>query len=238
MSNGDSSAPRRRFVAIGGGGFLTEDFGLVMERWLLELTGRARPRVLYLGTAFGDSVVHQARFFRAFSALECRPSSLLFFPFDRGVDLAARVAEAELVYVGGGNTPAMLAVWRAFGLEAELRRAYESGTVVAGISAGANMAFERYVTDSVPGGGVRPGLGWLPGLFCPHVDSEVWRVPMLEAEPGPRAAAGEHVALLYEDERFVEALTDTDGPRVALRSGVGETLRAEEPRRLPSGDAH
>ena len=71
-----------------------------------------------------------------------------------GADVGLAVREADLIFVGGGNTVGMLAVWREFGFDVALREAYQAGTVLAGISAGGNCWFERYVTgDGAPGAG-------------------------------------------------------------------------------------
>lgn len=205
----------RRLVAIGGGGFLLDDARLLQEAYLKSLCRVATPRVLFLGTAAGDSERAQLKFYRAFTELGCRPATLVFFPFDMKRDYAAAVLEADLIYVGGGNTVAMLAVWREFGLDAVLRQAYANGTVLAGISAGANCWFEHYITDSIPGGGTRQGLGLLAGTFCPHLDSEAWRQPLLRATQGPAAGAGENVCVLYQNEVWNEAVQDTPSGRSA-----------------------
>lgn len=197
---------QRRIVAIGGGGFLMDDLSLRQEAFIVSLCRSAAPKVLYLGTASGDSERAQLKFYRAFSELGCRPSTLAFFPYDMQRDYAAAVREADLVYVGGGNTVAMLVVWREFGLDEALRDAYAAGTVLAGISAGANCWFAHYITDSIPGGGTRTGMGLLPGTFCPHLDSEAWRQPLLQATQGIAAGAGENVCVLYENERWSEAV--------------------------------
>jgi dipeptidase E len=196
------AATQRRIVAVGGGGFLMDDLSLRQESYIVSLCRTAAPKVLYLGTASGDSERAQLKFYRAFSELGCRPSTLAFFPYDMRRDYAAAVREADLVYVGGGNTVAMLVVWREFGLDLALREAYAAGTVLAGISAGANCWFERYITDSIPGGGTRSGMGILPGTFCPHLDSEVWRQPLLNATHGVAAGAGEHVCVSFENEQW------------------------------------
>lgn len=143
-------------VAVGGGGFLMEDTRGLQERYLLSLARQrvAAPHVLYLGTANGDSERAQLRFMRMFTQLGCRPDTLAFFPYDMKRDYTQAVRDADLVYVGGGNTVAMVAVWREFGFDATLRAAWDNGTVLAGISAGANCWFAHYVTDSMPGGGV------------------------------------------------------------------------------------
>jgi dipeptidase E len=198
----------RRIVAIGGGGFLMEDTRGLQESYLKSLCTTSQPKVLYLGTAAGDSERAQVRFYRLFTDIGCRPSTLAFFPFDMKRDYAAAALEADLIYVGGGNTVAMLAVWREFGFDHVLRQAYDNGTVLAGISAGANCWFEHYITDSVPGGGTRDGLGILGGTFCPHLDSEAWRQSLLEATRGVAVGAGENVCVLYENEAWVEAVQD------------------------------
>lgn len=212
-------AVTRRIAAIGGGGFLMDDTSGRQERWLLSLAHKSRPRVLWLGTASGDAATAQLKFYRAFSALDCQPTVLPFFPYDMKCDYRHAVLDADLVYVGGGNTPAMLAVWREFDFDSALREAYDRGTVMAGISAGANCWFESYVTDSVPGGGVRPGLGWLPGCFCPHLDGEAWRQPVLAQQPAPSAGAGDGVVVLYEQEAWARAVHSCDGAPLLWRRG-------------------
>jgi len=198
----------RKIVAVGGGGFLLDDTRLLQEAYIKSQCRAEVPRVLFLGTASGDSERAQVKFYRTFTELGCRPSTLAYFPFDMRRDYAAAALESDLIYVGGGNTVAMLAVWRTFGFDEVLRQAYAAGTVLAGISAGANCWFEHYITDSVPGGGTRSGLGILPGTFCPHLDSEVWRQPLLAQTVGVAAGAGENVCVLYENEQWCEAVQD------------------------------
>ena len=228
----------RRILAVGGGGFLMDDPGGLQERFLVSLCRTPQPecapRVMYLGTASGDSERAQLKFMKAFTALGCVANTLPFFPYEMKRDYAGEVLAADLIYVGGGNTPAMLAVWRDFGFDRALRTAYEAGTVLAGISAGANCWFEHYITDSVPGGGTRPGLAWLPGTFCPHLDSEAWRQPMLNATAGVAVGAGEHVAVLYENERWVEAVSSAPGQSAAVcwRRQADQALAPIHPRNL------
>jgi peptidase E len=225
-------------ACIGGGGFLMDDERLVQERWLLSLVPearRARPRVLYLGTAMGDGVVPALKAYNAFARLDCEFAALPFFPYEMKRDYAAEVRAADLVYVGGGNTVAMLAVWREFGFDRALREAWEAGTVLAGISAGANCWFEHYVTDSVPGGGVRAGLGWIPGTFCPHLDSEPWRQPLLAATPGlPAYGAPDGVVIRFDGGAMAEAVTDREAAATVVRLPGEPALRELAARPLVS----
>lgn len=225
-------------ACIGGGGFTMDDTRLVQERWLLSLVPaarRARPRVLFLGTAGGDAVVSQLKAYKTFTRLGCDIAPLPFFPYEMARDYAAEARAADLVYVGGGNTVAMLAVWREFGFDRALREAWEGGAVLAGISAGANCWFEHYVTDSVSGGGVRAGLGWLAGTFCPHLDSEPWREPLLEAAPaGPAFGAPEGVVIRFDDGAMTEIVTDRDSGTAQLRGAAESALRPGPARVLGS----
>ena len=221
-------------VGIGGGGFLFDDARLLQERYLLSLLRRReRQRVLYLGTAAGDGERAQLRFLQAFLKLGADPVTLPFFPYDMQRDYAAEVQTADLVYVGGGNTVAMLAVWREFGFDGALRRAWESGTALAGISAGANCWFEHYVTDSIPGGGVRAGLGWLRGTFCPHLDSQAWRQPLLAGAPVvPSYGAPDGVLMRFDNGYCVEAVSDQPGRAAVQRLSIDAALTAVPTRAL------
>ncbi|HMN77269.1 MAG TPA: Type 1 glutamine amidotransferase-like domain-containing protein [Burkholderiaceae bacterium] len=223
-------------ACIGGGGFTMDDTRLVQERWLLSLlpqARRARPRVLFLGTAGGDAVVSQLKAYKTFTRLGCDIASLPFFPYEMARDYAAEARAADLVFVGGGNTVAMLAVWREFGFDRALREAWEGGAVLAGISAGANCWFEHYVTDSVPGGGLRPGLGWLPGTFCPHLDSEPWRQPLLAAAPAlPVFGAPEGVVIRFDGGAMTEIVTNRDAGAASVRLAGEPALRAAAARVL------
>ena len=135
----------RHVVALGGGGFLSGT-DPELDDFVLTLAARDHPRVCYVGTASGDPTANEDRFL---DALAGRADGRVLRLFDRVVpDLDAFLAEQDVVYVGGGSTVNLLAVWRAHGLDRALRRAYEAGVVMAGVSAGANCWFGRSTTDS------------------------------------------------------------------------------------------
>jgi peptidase E len=221
-------------ACIGGGGFAADDTRGFQERQLLTLLrtpAGQRPRVLFIGTAHGDAERGQLNAHRMFASLGCDLRTLPFFAYDMKRDYPAEARAADLVFVGGGNTPAMLAVWREFGFERALHEAWQGGTVLAGISAGANCWFEHYVTDSVPGGGVRAGLGWLRGTFCPHFDSEAWRQPVLAAVPGaPAYGVREGGMMVVRPGREPEFFSDRPGATANVR------LPGEVAREVPATD--
>ena len=221
-------------ACIGGGGFLTEDFRGLQERHLLTLIRvpkGPRARVLFLGLAHGDAESRQLRAYKVFAPLDCELHVLPFFPYEMKRDYVAEAMAADLIYVGGGNTPAMIAVWREFGFDRALRDAWQNGSVLAGVSAGANCWFEDYVTDSVPGGGVRAGLGWLRGTFCPHLDSEPWRQPLLAGvRNAPAYGVREGGMMIVRPGAAPEFVADKPGVTANLR------LPGEEAREVPSLD--
>ncbi|MER6845332.1 peptidase E [Streptomyces platensis] len=202
-------------LALLGGGF-SDDPDTLLDDFVLETAGRARPKVCFLPTASGDAPGYIEKFHTAFGARDCEPSHLELFR--RTVtDLRAFVLAQDIVYVGGGNTANMLAVWRVHGLDGILREAYASGVLLCGISAGACCWFESAFSDSFgPPTAFADGLGLLPGSLCPHYDSEPERRPGYLAAVKDRAlpsgwAVDDGAAGVFADGRLVEVVTRKPG---------------------------
>lgn len=220
-------------IAMGGGGFAMEATPL-LDDYVLAAAGRPRPRVLYVPTASGDSSDSIARFYRALGP-RCEPRHVELFRRD-GTDLRDQAVGADVIYVGGGNTANMLAVWRTQGFDHALREAVAAGVVLAGLSAGAVCWFEGTVTDSFgPLAALRDGLGLVPGILVPHYDSEEQRRPTLHRliEDGTfdsALAADDGAAFVYRDGELVEIVASrpwASGYRVErTSSGVRETKLA------------
>jgi peptidase E len=170
--------PRKQVIALGGGGFSMEPDNPLLDHYILDATGKSRPKVCFLGQATGDDMRYIANFYAAMASLDPRPSHLSLFQTPPRGDMHDFVLSQDVIYVGGGNTKSMLALWRAWELDATLRTAYARGVVLAGISAGANCWFEQCITDSAtPELSSIDCLGMLAGSFCPHYDGEVMRRP-------------------------------------------------------------
>jgi peptidase E len=206
-------------VAVGGGGLAMEPGDELLDGFMLSLARRERPRACFLGTASGDSERYLANFYRAFAEHDCRPTDLALF--DRKVgDLRRFVLEQDLIYVGGGNTVSLLAVWRAHRLDAALREALENGAVLCGVSAGMNCWFQASTTDSF-GPDIEPlndGLGFVAGSACPHYDAEAQRRPLyhrLVAAGFPSGWAADDGAALHFDAAgtLMEVVASREGAR-------------------------
>jgi peptidase E len=203
---------KRQILAIGGTALPIETGNLKLVDYFLRQTGRRKPKVAFVGAAHGDADAGRLRFYAAFSQFSCRPTHLpLFARTPR--DLASFVHEQDAIFVGGGNTRSMLAVWREWELDRHLRDAWNAGIVLGGASAGSICWFEYGVTDSVAGPlTAMPCLGFLPGSNCPHYNSEPARRPMFRkmvarATVPEGLAADDGVALHFIDTRLARIVS-------------------------------
>jgi peptidase E len=214
---------------MGGGGFSTGDepagglslldtFVLGLARERAAAVGRDAVSICFIGTASGDAPEYLANFHAAF---DDRVTTSHLTLFERTVeDVDAFLLDVDAIYVGGGNTASMLAVWRAHGVDRALRRAHEAGVVLAGLSAGSICWFESGTTDSFgPNLGVVDGaLGLIAGSHCPHYDVEPQRRPTYHRLVATGAlpagyAADDHAALVFDGPALIEV--------VAARPGAG-----------------
>jgi len=227
---------RRTIVGIGG--LSSEDAELrLLEDYVLGLTSRERPRVLFVPTAVADDADETLW---AYSRLGGRAevSHMTFFPWPPS-GLRELALQQDAIYVSGGNTANALAIWRTHGFDEILREAWESGVVLAGWSAGMLCWFEAAVTDSFGPQlqGMRDGLGFLAGSACPHYDGESERRPaysklVAEGFP-PGLAADDGVALRFDGTELAEVVTARAGGGAYRVSPEGE--EAIEARPLLSG---
>ena len=170
--------PSKNIVAIGGGGFGRSLGSLEIEKYIVSLSNKKRPKICFIPTASGDSSLYKLNFYRAFSKLDCITSHIDFF--SRTENLEEKVLTQDIIYVGGGNTKSMLAVWKEWNLHNILRDAYEKGIVMSGVSAGAICWFEKGITDSWKDHqAILPCLGFVKGICCPHYDEEPERIPFV-----------------------------------------------------------
>ncbi len=167
---------QQHIVAIGGAAFRAEPENLAVDRYILNLTKKKRPTVCFIPTASAEPAESIATFYDCYTRLGATPSVLRLF--QRTPDLRETLLTKDVIYVGGGNTKSMLAVWREWGLDVVLREAWKSGVVLAGVSAGAICWFDTGVTDSWANH-LAPldCLGFLADTCCPHYDGEADRRP-------------------------------------------------------------
>ena len=169
-------------------------------------------------------------FYRTFGTFDCRASHFSLFD-PPTADFEAFFLEKDAIYVGGGNTKSMLALWKEWKLDQHLKKAYEHGVVLSGISAGANCWFEECITDSIPGElTTLKCLGLLKGSCCPHYDSEEKRKPFFRSfiQSGTilsGIALEDHAAAHYINDALVKVVRANDTASAYLLSKGGDTFQ-------------
>ena len=167
----------RQVIAIGGGGFGRTQASNLIEQYILDQASNKRsPSICFIPTATGDLDPYVVNFYSVFSRLDCKPSHISFFK--RTIDLEEHIAKQDIIFVGGGNTKSMLAVWKEWNLDKILKIAYERGTVMSGVSAGAICWFDQGLTDSWADElKIMPCMNFISGNCAPHYDEEPERRP-------------------------------------------------------------
>lgn len=169
----------RNIIAIGGGGFGRNPGEGIIEEYILNQTKKKRPNICFIPTATGDNEAYKVNYYATFSKLNCNPTHLDFFK--RTPDLKRLIADQDVIFVGGGNTKSMLAVWREWQLDKILKKAYKNGTVMSGVSAGAICWFQNGITDSWDSNlQIMPCMNFVKGTCCPHYDEEPERKPTVK----------------------------------------------------------
>jgi dipeptidase E len=163
----------RQIVCFGGGGFSMEAGNPLLDEFVLELTGRARPKVCFLPTASGDADHYLVRFYRHFSAERCEPSHLSLFRRERApAEPREHLLAQDLIYVGGGSVTSLIGAWRAHGVDEILRECWERGVVLCGLSAGSLCWYSEGVSTFHGSAQRVEGLGFLPWSNTVHYSSE------------------------------------------------------------------
>jgi len=208
----------RQIIAIGGGGFGGEKCDLKIEKYLLAQVDKERPKICFLPQASNEAREYIVKFFETFIGLDAQPSWVSLF--GRVSDTWKKnLLSQDIIYVGGGNTKSMIALWRAWGVDKVLTEAYEKGIVLAGVSAGAICWFEQGITDSVWPLGTVEGLGFLEGSVCPHFDSELERqsvyrekVNLKKIKPG--LALEDYTAVHFIDNKLSKIIQSASNKKI------------------------
>lgn len=198
----------KQIIAMGGGGFSMEPENPLLDQYVLAQTAKERPKVCFIPTASGDDEGYVNRFYESFRQHDCEAVHLPLFK-TRITDLESFVLAQDVIYVGGGNSRNLLALWREWGLDAILRKAWQRGVILAGVSAGAICWFAEGLTDSFNiDAPPRPinCLGLLPGSCCPHYDGEATRRPTYHE----LVASGQLAEGLALDDGAAVHIVDTD----------------------------
>jgi len=197
-------------IAIGGGGFGRNPNHRKIEKYILDLTGKERPNVVFFPTASAENQDYIIKFYKCFTKMSCELSHVTFF--QRTPRLDSIINKADVIYIGGGNTKSMLAVWQEWKLDKLLLKAYNNGKILCGVSAGAICWFEQGITDSWASNlNVIDCLGFLPGMACPHYQEEKDRRPdvhkmLKQGKCGPGWAIDGGAAIHFKNGKYYKSI--------------------------------
>jgi dipeptidase E len=222
----------RLIFAMGGGGFTMEPANPLLDDFVLSLADTREPHILFLPTASGDTTTQINAFRSRFAERACVPSSLSLFHLRESTrSLADTVLSQDIVYVGGGSMRNLLALWHAHGLDQLLIEAWQHGTVLAGLSAGAMCWFQGGVTRSSGPPEPIAGLGILEGSLTVHADGEPERLPVWLASVRDGTLPGgwaldDGVGLLFRGENVERVVSSRPGAGAQRVDAIaGELLR-------------
>lgn len=203
---------KKIIVAIGGGNEKP------IDQEIVRLTGKKKPKALFIPTASGDPFSYIVWFQERYGQeLGCDTDVLCLLADKPGIStIRLLIEEADIIYVGGGNTLKMMRLWRKLGVDKMLTKAYSRGAVMCGVSAGAICWFTYGHSDSMAYYNPNDwdyirvkGLGFIDTLFCPHFDSGTEGIKregsyqqMISKFGGSGIAADDNAAFLFINDQF------------------------------------
>lgn len=206
-----------RKILIAGGGFNT-----AFIRYMAELTGKPRPKLLYLPTASADSPTGIISWYQNCAPLNVEAShQISFIASTRQTRSWEEVLlSVDGIVCSGGNTLNQQVIWKAHGIDVILRQAWDRGIVLGGASAGSLCWFEEGTTDSRPKElSIVQCLGFLKGSHSPHYDAEPGRRPLYQKLIGsgqmkPGYACDNDAGIYFEDNTVKRVVSTRDAAKV------------------------
>jgi dipeptidase E len=230
------ASPGRKILIAGGG------FNTAFIRYMAQLTGKPRPKLLYLPTASADSATGVIGWYRNCAPLTVEPSHQNSFiaSYTQTRSWEDVLLSVDGIVCSGGNTLNQQAIWKAHGIDAILKTAWDRGIVLGGASAGSLCWFEHGTTDSRPKELTRVDcLGFLQGSHSPHYDAEPGRRPLyqkmiLSGEMKPGYACDNDAGIYFEDNVVKRVVSTRAAAKVYYVSVANGAVveRVMEPERI------
>jgi peptidase E len=231
-----TGAATRKILIAGGG------YGTAFIRYMAQLTGKPRPKLLYLPTASADSPQGIITWYQNCAPLNVEASHQISFIASTRQDRSWDdiFLSVDGIVCSGGNTLNQQAIWKAQGIDVILRQAWDRGIVLGGASAGSLCWFEEGTTDSRPKElSTVQGLGFLKGSHSPHYDAEKDRRPTYHRLIGsgqmkPGYACDNDAGIYFEDNVVKRGVSNRAGAKCYYVSVVDGKVheRVMEPETL------
>lgn len=171
----------KRIVVIGGGE-LKELETIRIDKEIVKLAMKQTPKALFIPTASGDPKEYIETFIKVYGEkLGCKVDVLKLI--DENInesEIEYKIMNSDIIYVGGGDTKTMLEIWRKKKVDKALKKAWEKGIILSGLSAGSICWFESGHSDSIGFVDEKEkynyikldALGFIKAMHCPHYDED------------------------------------------------------------------
>lgn len=233
----------KTIIAIGGGELKNLET-LNIDKYIVEATGKEKPRTLFIPTASGEPQGYIDTFNKVYGEiLGCGTDVLLLISEDLSEEeIKNKIFSADLIYVGGGDTIKMLEIWKEKKVDKYLKDAYEKGIVLSGLSAGAICWFKYGHSDSDSFRNKEgwwdyiraDGLGLINAIHCPHYNEEGREGfdEMMKSQQIPGVALENNCALIFQDGncRIIKSDEKANAYILINKEGiVKKTILGDEP---------
>ncbi len=226
-----------KIVAIGGGEIRTGET-LPIDRYVVGLSEKPNPKLLFIPTASGDPQGYVDTVKKVYGNLGCEVDALLLVDADISEEeIHRKILSSDIVYVGGGDTVRMIEIWKSKKVDVFLKEAYEKGTVLSGLSAGSICWFQKGHSDSDsfrnPDGFwdyvQAPGIGLIPAIHCPHYNEKGRKSfdGMMKNEKIPGIALENDCALVVKDGMYRIVKSDDQRKAYLLKNEGGKVSKTE-----------
>ena len=158
-----------------------------IDEELVKKTEKENPNFLFIGLASSHSDSYYDTMKKIFRDLGCTPVYLKKSNLVNNPDIVKqKINDADIIYICGGDTVKLLDHVKEYNLESLLKEAYNKGTVLAGMSAGAILLSNKGFSDSLIIREESDKYEFLNGLkfidinFCPHYNTDPKKTTDLE----------------------------------------------------------
>jgi dipeptidase E len=235
----------RIIIPIGGGEIRTKGT-LQIDQEIIRLSGKKTPKLLFIPTASSDNegyCNHIQKYFEGF--LKCKVQHLkLITGKPSQNEIKQKIEQADIIYVGGGNTLKMMKLWRRLGVDKLIKKAYENGTILTGMSAGSICWFESGHSDSMAFYNPKDwnyinvkGLGLLNGIHCPHYSGKTLKKTrkgdfkrLMQKNGGMGIALDNNAAIIYKNDTYkiITSKKDAKTYKVFKKAGKVHSIQIEQ----------
>lgn len=171
----------KKIVAIGGGEIKNLET-IKIDKEIVKSTMKQTPKALFIPTASGEPKEYIEAFSKVYGEkLGCKVDVLKLIDENiKEYEIEYKIMDSDIIYVGGGDTKTMLEIWKEKKVDKALKKAWEKGTILSGLSAGSICWFESGHSDSMSFLDGREewnyiklnALGFIKAMHCPHYNED------------------------------------------------------------------